>query len=106
MSIWDGHQRRVSFDMKEELGNRLDKLAVMIGKLAIRDSRTNKQFKTQIHQSRSRGQSRNYSYNQRNNQDRYRPNNRSNSRNRGEYRHDRGRPRYEKILGEVILEGT
>ena len=32
MSIRDGHQRRVSFDMKEELGNKIDKLAVMIGK--------------------------------------------------------------------------
>ena len=46
MSIRDGHQRRVSFDTKEELGNKIGKLAVMIGKLATRDSRTNKQFKT------------------------------------------------------------
>ena len=42
MSIRDGHQRRVSFDMKEELGNKIEKLAVMIGKLATRDSGTNK----------------------------------------------------------------
>ena len=42
--------------MKEELGYKIDKLAVMIGKLATRDSRTNRQFKMQIHQSRSRGQ--------------------------------------------------
>ena len=33
----------------------------MIGKLAVRDSRTNRQFKPQIHQSRGRGQNRNYS---------------------------------------------
>ena len=39
MSIRDGHQRRVSLDMKEELGDKIDKLAVMIGKLATRDSR-------------------------------------------------------------------
>ena len=66
MSIRDGHQRRVSFDMKEELGDKIDKLVVMIGKLATRDSGTNKQFKPQIHQSRHRGQSQNYNYNQRN----------------------------------------
>ena len=70
MSSRDGHQRRVSFDMKEELGNKIDKLVVMIGKLATRDTRTNKQFKPQIHQSRGRGQNRNYNYNQRNHQDR------------------------------------
>ena len=36
MSIWDGHHRKVSFDTKEELGDQIDKLAVMIGKLATR----------------------------------------------------------------------
>ena len=76
MSIRDGHQRRVSFDIKEKLGDKIGKLVVMIGKLATRDSATNKQFKSQIHQSRGRDQNRNYSYNQRNHQDRYRPNNR------------------------------
>ena len=94
MSIRDGHQRRVSFYTKEELGNKIDKLAVMICKLATGDSRTNRQFKPQIHHSRGRGQNRNY--NQRNHQDRYRVNNRSNSRNRGQYRQDRSRPKYEQ----------
>ena len=42
MSIRGGHQRRVSFDMKEELGDKIDKLVVMIGKLTTRDSGTNK----------------------------------------------------------------
>ena len=41
---------------KEELGDKIDKLAVMIGKLATRDSRINRQFKPQIHQSRGRVQ--------------------------------------------------
>ena len=85
MSIGNDHQRTVSFDTKEELGKKIDMLAIMIGKLATRDSRTNKQLKPQIHQSRGRGQNRNYNYNQRNHQDRYRPNNRSNSKNRGQY---------------------
>ena len=40
MSIRDSHQRRVSFDTKEELSYKIDKLPVMIGKLATRDSRT------------------------------------------------------------------
>ena len=75
MSIRDGHYRKVSFDTREELGVMIDKLAVMIGKLATRDGGTNRQFKPQIHQSTGRGQNRNY--NQRNYQDRYRANNRS-----------------------------
>ena len=106
MSIRDGHQRRVSFDTKEELGNKIDKLAVMIGKLATRDSRTNKQFKPQIHQSRGRGQNRNYNYNPRNHQDRCRPNNRSNSRNREQYRQDRCRPRYEQNFRRGNFRGN
>ena len=68
MSIRDGHYRKVSFDTKEELGDKVDKLLVMIGKLATRDSGTNRQFKLQIHQSRGRGQNRNFS--QRNYQNR------------------------------------
>ena len=94
MSIRDGHHhRKVSFDTKEELGDKTVKLAVMIGKLATRDNKTNRQFKPQIHQSRGRCQNRNY--NQKNYQNRYRSNNRSNSRDRGQYRQDRSRPRYE-----------
>ena len=38
------------FDAKEELGDKIDKLEAMIDKLATRDSRTNRQFKPQIHQ--------------------------------------------------------
>ena len=94
MSIRDGHNRKVSFDMKEELGEKIDKSAVMIGKLATRDSGTGRQFKQQIHQSRGRGQNRNY--NQRNYQNRYRLNNRSNSGDSGQYRQDRDRPRYKQ----------
>ena len=90
MSIRDGHSRKVSFDTREELGNKIDKLVVMIGKLATRDSRTNRQFKPQICQSRGRGQNR--SYNQRTYQNRYRSNNRSSSGDRGQYRQNRSRP--------------
>ena len=56
MSIRDSHNRKVSFDTKEELGDTIDKLAVMIGKLVTRDSGASRQFKIQIHQGRGRGQ--------------------------------------------------
>ena len=69
ISIRDGYHRKVSFDTKEELDDKIDKLAVMIGKLATRHCKTNRQFKSQIHQSRDRGQNRNCT--QRNYQDRY-----------------------------------
>ena len=55
MSIRDSHNRKVSFDTKEELGDKIDKLAVKMGKLAARDSETSRQFKPQIHQGRGRG---------------------------------------------------
>ena len=64
MSIRDGHNRKVSFDTREELGDMIDKLAEMIGKLAARDRGIGRHFKPQIHQSRGRGQ--NGNYNQRN----------------------------------------
>ena len=102
MSIRDGHHRKVSFDTREELSDKIDKLAVMIGKLATRDGGTNRQFKPQIHQSRGRGQNRNY--NQRNYQNRYRSNNRSYSRDRGQYRQAEVGLDMNKIIEEVILE--
>ena len=64
MSIRDGHNRKVSFDTKEELGDKIDKLLVMIGILATRDSGTGRQIKLQIYKNRGRDQNRNY--NQRN----------------------------------------
>ena len=70
--------------MKEELGNKIDKLAVMIGKLATRDSRAIRQFKPQINQGRGRGQNRRYNWG--NYQIRYRPSNRSSSDDRRWFR--------------------
>ena len=93
MSIREGHSRRVSFDTREELGNKIDKLVVMVGKLAAKDSGKVRQCKPQIHQNRGRGQNR--GYNQRNYQNRYRSDNRLNSRDRG-FRQDRGRHRFEQ----------
>ena len=58
MSIKDTYSGRVSFDTKEELGGKTDKLAVMIGKIATRDSGSVGQFEPQIYQGKSRGQNR------------------------------------------------
>ena len=52
MNIRDSHNRKVSFDTREELGDKIDKLAVMIGKLMTKDSGETRQFKPQIHQNR------------------------------------------------------
>ena len=38
MRIGEGARRRVSFDTREELRNKIDKLMVMIAKLAAKDS--------------------------------------------------------------------
>ena len=56
MSVEDNHSRKVSFDIREELGDKIDKLMVMIGILAARDSRSCRQFKAQIYHGRGRGQ--------------------------------------------------
>ena len=57
-SIKDSHHRRVSFDTKEELGDKIDKLEVTIMKWATRDSGSVRQFKPQIDQGKGRGQNR------------------------------------------------
>ena len=76
----------------------------MIGKLTTRHSGTGRQIKPQIYQNRGRGQNRNY--NQRNYQNRYRSNNRSNSGDRGQYRQDKGRPRYKQKYRKGNFRGN
>ena len=44
MSIKDNHSRRVSLGTREELGDKIDKLMVMIGKLEARDRGSGRQF--------------------------------------------------------------
>ena len=90
MSIREGANRRVSFDMREELGDKIDKLTVMIGKLAAKVRNRNRPFKPQIHKSRRTpppGQKKGYSQR---NQNMTRLNNRSINRDRGQVRLDRG----------------
>ena len=64
MSVREGASRKVSFDTTDELGEKIDKLTVMSGRLTSKDSNEKRPFKPQIYQSRGRGQSR--GYNQRN----------------------------------------
>ena len=105
MSMRDSHNRKVSFDTKE-LGDKIDKLVVKIGKLATRDSGRGRQFKPYIHQSRGRGQNKsNYdrcNYEQQSYQNRYR----SDSGDRRQYRQDRGRPRYEQYYRRDSFRGN
>ena len=83
MSIREGADRKVTFDTRDKLGDKIDKLTVMLGGLAAKDNSKKRPFKPQIYQSKGRGQNRGYS--QRNYQNRNRLNNRSSSRDRGQF---------------------
>ena len=74
INIRDGTERKVSFNARDELGDKIDKLTVTMNRLAVRDSNEKRPFKPQIY--KSRGQ--NGSYNQRGYQNR---NNRSDNKN-------------------------
>ena len=52
MSIREGDNRKVSFDTRDELGDKIDKLTVMLGRLAEKDNNEKRPFKPQIYQSR------------------------------------------------------
>ena len=67
MSIREGVNRKVSFGTRDELGDKINKLTVMLGRLAAKDNNKKRSFKPQIYQVRGRGQNRGYS--QRNYQD-------------------------------------
>ena len=59
MSIREGSNRKVSFDTRDELGNKIDKLTVLLGRLAAKDNCDKRSFKPQIYQGRGRGQNTN-----------------------------------------------
>ena len=84
MNIRDGTERKVSFNTRDELGDKIDKLTVVMSRLAAKDSYKKRPFKPQIY--KSRGQNR--SYNQGSYQ--YKPD----SRNRGQYTSSRPRQNY------------
>ena len=84
MNVRDGTERRVSFNTRDELGNKIDKLTVVMSRLAAKDSHERRPFKPQIY--KSRGLSRSYD------QGSYQ--NRSNCRNRGQFTNNRPRQNY------------
>ena len=93
MSERDGLNKRVNFDMTDDIEQKLDKLMVMMGKLVTEDKGQSKPFKLPVYQSnRGKGQNR-CNYNQRGYQGRFRSNNvyRGCSRYNQDYR---GRTRY------------
>ena len=86
MNIRDGTERKVSLNARDELGDKIDKLTAMMGRLAVKDSNDKRPFKPQIYKSRcSYPQGLNRTYTQRNYQNRSRLGNRSDSRNKGQY---------------------
>ena len=58
MSIREGTDKRVSFNTKDELRDKIDKLTVVMSKVAVKDSHERKPFKPQVY--KSRGQNRSY----------------------------------------------
>ena len=87
LNVRDGTERRVSFNARDELGDKIDKLIVVMSQLAAKGSYEKRPFKCIIY--KSRGQNR--SYNQRGYQNR---GIRSDSRNRGQYGNNRPRQNY------------
>ena len=55
MSIRKGANREVSFDTRDELGDKIDKLTDMLGRIAAKDNNDKRPFKPQIYQSRGWG---------------------------------------------------
>ena len=95
MNIRAETERKVSFNATDELGDKIDKLTAMMGRLAMKDSNDKRPFKPQIYKSRgSYPQGPNRTNNQRNYQNRGRLGSRSDSRNRGQYINNR--PRFQQ----------
>ena len=72
MSIREGMDKRVSFNARDELGDKIDKLTIVMSKLSATDNHERRPFRPQMY--KSRGQNRSYG------QGGYQP--RSNDRNR------------------------
>ena len=57
MNIRDGTDKRVSFSARDELGDKIDKLTVVMGKLAAKDNHERRPFKPQIYKRGGQGRS-------------------------------------------------
>ena len=49
MNVRDGTERKVSFNTRDELGDKIDKLTVGMSRLAAKDSHEKRPFKPQIY---------------------------------------------------------
>ena len=56
MNVKDSYSKKVTFDTKDGLEDKIDNLTTMMGKLVVRDGKVSRLFKPQIHQSKRRGQ--------------------------------------------------
>ena len=84
MNVRGGTEGKVSFNARDELGDKIHKLTVMMSRLAAKDSYEKRPTKPQIYKSRVQSSS----YNQRGYQNR---GSRSDSRDRGQYGNNRPR---------------
>ena len=57
MSIREGTDKRVSFDTRDKLEDKIDKLMVVMSKLAVTDNHQRRPFKPQIYKSREQSRS-------------------------------------------------
>ena len=94
MSVRDGTDRRVSFNTREELGDKIDKLTVIMSKLGAKDSHERKPFKSEIY--KSKGQNRSYA------QGGYQT--RSDNGNRGHITNNNSRLNYRSNYFRELLE--
>ena len=107
MNIRDGTERKVLISARDELRDKIDKLTVMMGRLATKDSNDKRPFKPQIYKSRgSYPQGPNRTYNQRHYQNRSRLGNRSGSISRGQCRQGSYRPRFQQNYRGTIFKKT
>ena len=60
MNIRDVTEKRVSFSTRDELGDKIDKLTVTMGRLAAKENHEKRPFKPQIYNSR--GQNRSFNW--------------------------------------------
>ena len=84
MHIRGGTDRRVSFNARDELGDKIDKLTVAMSRLAAKDNHKKRPFKPQIYKSRGQNRSFNHEHLQ----------NRPSGRKRGQYTSSRPRQHY------------
>ena len=52
MNIREGGKRKVSFETRDKLGDKIGRLTIMLGRLAAKDSNERRPFKPQVHPNR------------------------------------------------------